>query len=153
MHLSFYTPSNPLWYICLECATNNSRCLDTECLEILLSFDSISFFSMVYGSVLSIMDNFSKYLAFVTLSKQDNFTGGTLSIDFSIVCLPRWRRVGVAKYRVTSARTLYIPIPGLLRALLSITAKSTLIVWYFVSNKHYFIEQKRGKQKYVFFLF
>jgi hypothetical protein len=27
--------------------------------------------------------------------------------------------------------------------------KSTLIVWYFVSNKHYFIEQKRGKKKYV----
>ena len=26
-------------------------------------------FSTVYGSVLSIMDNFSKYLAFVTLSK------------------------------------------------------------------------------------
>ena len=30
--------------------------------------------------------------------------------------------------------------------------KSTLIVWYFVSNKHYFIEQKRGKTKYVIFL-
>ena len=30
--------------------------------------------------------------------------------------------------------------------------KSTLIVWYFVSNKHYFIEQKRGKKKYVIFL-
>jgi hypothetical protein len=29
--------------------------------------------------------------------------------------------------------------------------KSTLIVWYFVSNKRYFIEQKRGKQ-YVIFL-
>jgi hypothetical protein len=38
------------------------------------------------------------------------------------------------------------------RALFSMTAKSTLIVWYFVSNKHYFIEQKRGKQKYVIFL-
>jgi hypothetical protein len=25
-------------------------------------------------------------------------------------------------------------------------------VWYFVSNKHYFIEQKRGKTKYVIFL-
>ena len=38
---------------------------------------------------------------------KDNFTGGTLLIDFSIVCLPRWRRVGVTKYRVRSARTLY----------------------------------------------
>jgi hypothetical protein len=30
--------------------------------------------------------------------------------------------------------------------------KSTLIVWYFVSNKPYFIEQKRGKKKDVIFL-
>ena len=30
--------------------------------------------------------------------------------------------------------------------------QSTLIVWYFVSNKHYFIEQKRGKKIYVIFL-
>ena len=30
--------------------------------------------------------------------------------------------------------------------------KSTLIVWYFVLNKHYFIEQKRGKKKYMIFL-
>jgi hypothetical protein len=32
------------------------------------------------------------------------------------------------------------------------TAKSPLIVRYFASNKDYFIEQKRGKQKYVIFL-
>jgi hypothetical protein len=25
-------------------------------------------------------------------------------------------------------------------------------VWYFVSNKHYYIEQKRGKKQYVIFL-
>ena len=58
-------------------------------------------FSTVYGSVLSIMDNFSKYLAFVTLPKLSKYD------NFSIVCLPRWRRVGVTKYRVTSARALY----------------------------------------------
>jgi hypothetical protein len=30
--------------------------------------------------------------------------------------------------------------------------KPSKSLWYFVSNKHYFIEQKRGKKKYVIFL-
>ena len=60
-------------------------------------------FLTVYGSVLSIMDNFSKYLAFVTLYKLSKYD------NFSIVCLPRWRRVGVTKYSVTQ-RELSIPI-------------------------------------------
>jgi hypothetical protein len=34
----------------------------------------------------------------------------------------------------------------------NIPTKSTLIVWCFVSNKHYFIEQKRGEKQYVIFL-